>query len=274
MDDQGSEQTEDGLPGVTSPFSQNSTSQTGQATGQPAGQNQAAQAPRKSATLTVKLASGETIVSKKIPFISLDLAGNFHLLTGADIIELIRQIFNGVFDSVIKPIRTIVKVISTLAVSLNSFSYNIIEAGLMPFVPPIKLALIAATAAIPAASKLKVIDTDSLNTIKNAVVPSLTAAEPVLKEVAWLGSLALCAVSPLTVTAARALHPIMNQDDLPPWERLTHKNPLFAIFLDEIAWRGSVYSTGSLIFQTKGPAVLPYLPLGLGPIVHISPHLL
>ena len=31
----------------------------------------------------------------------------------------------------------------------------------------------------------------------------------------------------------RLLHPILNADDLPPWERLSEKNFLFILFLDE-----------------------------------------
>jgi hypothetical protein len=113
--------------------------------------------------------------------------------------------------------------------------------------------------------------------VQDLMTSVLEVSEPVLKEILWLGSLVACAFGSAasaysTVTIARLLHPIMNQDDLPPWERLTHKNPLFAIFLDEIAWRGSIYATGSLIFQTKTPAVLPYSPIF--PIVHIPPHTL
>ena len=130
---------------------------------------------------------------------------------------------------------------------------------------------------IPKGIKTKIISPEVMALIQAATIPALKFAEPVVKEIAWIGVLALCAAaSPVTayktVSVARMFHPIVNQDDLPPWERLTHKNPLFAIFLDEIAWRGSIYSTGSLIFQTKTPAVLPYTPIF--PIIHISPHTL
>ena len=33
--------------------------------------------------------------------------------------------------------------------------------------------------------------------------------------------------------ALRSLHPLLVQDDLPPWERLTMKNILFLLFVDE-----------------------------------------
>jgi hypothetical protein len=35
--------------------------------------------------------------------------------------------------------------------------------------------------------------------------------------------------------ALRQLHPLLNQDDLPPWERLSIKNILFLLFLDDLA---------------------------------------
>lgn len=128
---------------------------------------------------------------------------------------------------------------------------------------------------IPQSLKFKIISESALNLIQLSLIPTLRATEPILKEVAWLATLALCSTSSAInkfspISIARMVHPIMNADDLPIWERLTHKNPLFAIFLDELAWRGSLYSTGSLIFQSKTPAVLPYTPIF--PIVDISPH--
>ena len=39
--------------------------------------------------------------------------------------------------------------------------------------------------------------------------------------------------------AMRKLHPILSADDIPPWERLTAKNILFLIFLDEFISTGA-----------------------------------
>jgi hypothetical protein len=200
--------------------------------------------------------------------------GYFHLLTSADLIELLRSIVNSIFEKIIEPIVDIVSLISRLAISLNTYSYTTIEAAI-PQISILKLLLLAIDSIIPPGFKIKPINLDALKIIQAVAVPALEKIEPVAKEIAWIGSLALCALSPppvySTVSVARLFHPIVNQDDLPPWERLTHKNPLFAIFLDEIAWRGSIYSTGSLIFQTKTPAVVPLTPIF--PIVHVSPHL-
>ena len=224
--------------------------------------------------LTVTLPDGKIFKLPKIPFISLDLMGYFHLLTGPDLIELVRGLFNMLFDQIIDPIAQIISIISLISTSANTLSYTTIEAAIFP-VSVIKLIMLAIDVLIPPGFKIKPVNLEAMKVVLGVAIPALEFAEPVLKEIAWIGSLALCAlgIAPLysTVAIARLFHPIMNQDDLPPWERLTHKNPLFSIFLDEIAWRGSIYSTGSLIFQSKMPAVLPYTPLL--PIVHISPHL-
>lgn len=37
----------------------------------------------------------------------------------------------------------------------------------------------------------------------------------------------------VATSALRQLHPLLNQDDLPPWERLSSKNLLFLLFVDE-----------------------------------------
>lgn len=224
--------------------------------------------------LTVTLPDGKVFRLPKIPFISLDLMGYFHLLTGSDLIELVRGLFNMLFDQIIDPIAQIISIISLLSTSANTLSYTTIEASI-PQISIIKLIMLAIDVLIPPGFKIKPVNLEAMKIVLAVAIPALEFAEPVLKQIAWIGSLALCAIgiAPLysTVAIARLFHPIMNQDDLPPWERLTHKNPLFSIFLDEIAWRGSIYSTGSLIFQSKMPAVLPYTPLL--PIVHISPHL-
>jgi hypothetical protein len=40
---------------------------------------------------------------------------------------------------------------------------------------------------------------------------------------------------------ARKLHPLMYAEDLPPWERLNLKNPLFVLFLDEFCHTAKKY---------------------------------
>ena len=44
----------------------------------------------------------------------------------------------------------------------------------------------------------------------------------------------------------RILHPVLNYDDLPPWERLSYDNFLFMVFLDQFCHKGK--QTGGLTF--------------------------
>lgn len=44
------------------------------------------------------------------------------------------------------------------------------------------------------------------------------------------------------------VHPILNQDDLPTWDRLSLKNPLYVMFLDDLAHKAKA-STGSILGQ-------------------------
>ena len=233
-----------------------------------------ATASSSTASISITTPDGFKFTLPEIPQFAIDIFKYFELLSSADLIEFIRLIINKLFDQFLNPIATIADTISAIAKAIDSSSYQTIEAGI-PQLSILKLIKMKLESEIPQFLKLKVISPEINALIKLSIIPALTIAEPVLAPTAWIGVLALCAFAPPptynTVTFARAIHPILNQDDLPPWERLTHKNPLFAIFLDEIAWRTSIYSTGSLIFQTKTPAVLPYTPIF--PIVHISPHL-
>ena len=44
------------------------------------------------------------------------------------------------------------------------------------------------------------------------------------------------------------VHPILNQDDLPTWDRLTMKNPLYVMFLDDLAHKAKA-ATGTILGQ-------------------------
>lgn len=209
-------------------------------------------------TVTVELPNGITINLPKIPNIPLDLIGYFALLTSTDLIELIRGMVLAAIDGILRPIKEVIDPILAVVGSLKDLSYTIFEAG-NPYVAPIKLALMAVQLQIPPSVKLKISNQDAINAIKAIYVPLVEKTEPVLKNTAYLAAILACAFGGGEgVKAARiAANPFFNQDDLPPWERLTHKNPLFAIFLDEIAWRSSLTSTGTLLFQTKTPGLYP-----------------
>ena len=209
-------------------------------------------------TVNITLPGGISIKLPKIPTIPLDIVNYFSLLTSTDLLELIKSLIFAAIDGILNPLKKIVKPIISLTKSLKDLSFNIIEAS-NPFILPLKLAMMAIQLSIPNSLKLKLANFDAIDAIKRAYLPAAKATEPVLKEVNYLAALSACAFGSFAgVQLARAAaSPFFNQDDLPPWERLTHKNPLFAIFLDEIAWRTSLMSTGSLIFKTKMPGLYP-----------------
>jgi hypothetical protein len=190
--------------------------------------------------------------------IPLDIVSYFALLTSTDLVELIRGLVFAALDGILKPLRDIITPILSLTSTLKDLSFNIIEAA-NPFILPLKLAIMSIQLQIPNSVKLRLASFDAIAAVKLAYLPVVRVAEPVLTEVNYLAAIAACAFGsrPGVQVARIAASPFFNQDDLPPWERLTHKNPLFAIFLDEIAWRTSLMSTGSLIFKTKMPGLFP-----------------
>jgi hypothetical protein len=210
----------------------------------------------------------------KIPLIPLDLVNYFSLLTPTDLVELIRGLLNAAIDGILQPLKTVVLPILTLAKTLKDLSFTVIDSA-NPYILPLKLAIMALELQIPNSAKLKLANLDAINLLKAAYIPVITATEPVVKEVAYLASILACAFGskPGVQVARLASSPFFNQDDLPPWERLTHKNPLFAIFLDEIAWRSSITSTGTLLFQSKMPGLYPTVwspTIFIDPGVHTS----
>ena len=208
--------------------------------------------------VTVTLPNGFKLELPKVPMVALDLIQYFALLTSTDLVELVRNIILTAIDGILIPLENIVTPILGLTRTLKDLSFNIIEAS-NPFILPIKLAMMGIQLAVPNSTKMRIANLAAIDLLNASYIPILKASEPVLKEIAYLGSIAACALIPKEgVRISRiASSPFFNQDDLPPWERLTHKNPLFAIFLDEIAWRSSITSTGSLIFQTKNPSFYP-----------------
>ena len=228
----------------------------------------------KTVVLTVISKTGKRFSLPKFPLFPIDISEYLYLLTAADLIEVVRELITLVFEDILIPIATIVDVIANIAKALKTFSYNIVEAGILQ-INLIKLAIMEIDAKIPPGYKMMIPNPLLTNIIKLGALFALEKTEPYLSPVAWLATLSLCAFAPIgtyaTVATARLFHPILNSDDLPPWERLTHKNPLFTIFLDELAWKFSMNSTGSLIFSSKSPGIFPGIP-PINPAVY--PHIL
>lgn len=233
----------------------------------------------KRVVLTVISKTGKRFSLPKLPLFPIDISEYLYLLTAADLIEVVRELITLIFEDILIPIATIVDVIANIAKALKTFSYNIIEAGILQ-INLIKLAIMKIDSEIPPGYKMMIPNPLLTNIIKLGALFALEQAEPFLSPVAWIASLSLCVFAPpitfSSVTAARLFHPILNSDDLPPWERLTHKNPLFAIFLDELAWKFSMNATGSLLFTSKSPGLIPLvMPLSVSPINPVSyPHIL
>lgn len=233
----------------------------------------------KRVVLTVISKTGKRFSLPKLPLFPIDISEYLYLLTAADLIEVVRELITLVFEDILIPIATIVDVIANIAKALKTFSYNIVEAGILQ-INLIKLAIMKIDSEIPPGYKMMIPNPLLTNIIKLGALFALEQAEPFLSPVAWIASLSLCVFAPpitfSSVTAARLFHPILNSDDLPPWERLTHKNPLFTIFLDELAWKFSMNSTGSLLFNSKSPGLVPMvMPLSISPINPVAyPHIL
>jgi hypothetical protein len=233
----------------------------------------------KTVVITVISKTGKRFSLPKLPLFPIDISQYLYLLTAADLIEVVRELITLVFEEILIPIATIVDIISSIAKALKTFSYNIVEAGILQ-INLIKLAIMKIDSEIPPGLKLMIANPLLTNIVKLGALLALEEIEPVLSPVAWIASLSLCALAPpvtfTSVATARLFHPILNSEDLPPWERLTHKNPLFTIFLDELAWKFSMNATGSLLFNSKSPGLVPLvMPLSVSPINPAAyPHIL
>ena len=230
----------------------------------------------KRVVLTVISKTGKRFSLPKLPLFPIDISEYLYLLTAADLIEVVRELITLVFEDILIPIATIVDVIANIAQALKTFSYNIVEAGILQ-INLIKLAIMTIDAKIPPGYKMLIPNPLLTNIIKLGVLLALEESEPFTAPFFWIGALGICAIlappaAYTPIAAARLLHPILNSDDLPPWERLTHKNPLFAIFLDELAWKFSMNATGSLIFNSKTPGIFPGIPPISPPSLLTCPH--
>lgn len=208
--------------------------------------------------ITVTLPNGSSVQMPKTSTIPLDIIAYFAILTSSDLQQLVRNLIMTAVDGILDPVKSIITPIISVTNSLKDLSFSSTDLG-NPLLLPIKLATMTAQLQIPNSKKIRIANQKAIDLLTAAYIPIVTSTENTLKEVAYLGSISACAFgNKAGVKSARiAASPFFNQDDLPPWERLTHKNPLFAIFLDELVWRSSLLSTGSLMFKTKMPGLYP-----------------
>jgi len=208
----------------------------------------------KSNQVEITLPNGKKIKLPVFPDLPLDILKYFALLSSPDIISFLKKLILSALDSILGPIEAIVRPILSLMPSGSWESLSILDVS-NPLTAIIKLIKIKIKDALGKGLKVNLINLDVYPVILAVALPILENLEKYLKEIAYLGTAVLCATGAPGVQLARLAHPIFNQDDLPPWERLTRKNPLFAIFLDEILHKSTIMSLGTLIFYTKLPGM-------------------
>lgn len=155
-------------------------------------------------------------------------------------------------------------ILLSLVKSPKGVNLNLLEAiqfKIPPTGPPEEALFFAITSAkknAPRAANFRMIDLP-------AAKQKISQLEPVLKPVSAIASVlaavagaADAALPPVKIpkidtltgelrtedprkasATLRQLHPMLNQDDIPPWERLTLQNLLFALFVDEFVASGA-----------------------------------
>ena len=219
--------------------------------------------PKSSSPTTTSSAfsSGNVIVNTKkdiLPnFQTLDL--DFLNINPGDLLAVLKNFVDLKFDEVEKLLEPFYNILK-IAKGLKGTNLNLLESiqfKLPPYGPAaegIHIAITNLKKQIPKSATLQIIDTESvsagakvlaqaLGPIANSPLPALLIAGAGAVD-SMLPSLkipkvdtASGAISTQDVRAAtfalRSLHPLLVQDDLPPWERLTMKNILFLLFVDE-----------------------------------------
>lgn len=188
----------------------------------------------------VSILSDAETLTKILPF---DLIKRISEVSSPDIKAIIKQQINKAFDDIIAPTKPIFKIVDSIP-SKKGVSKSILDTAFLPL--NIKAEILGAVkAALPTSALTMVVNTTALAYIMKNVLPKL---KPMFAfPLSFIIISALCTL-PLGVgvMVARLLHPVYNQDDLPPWERLTITNPLLVIFIDEMISKGAD-STGTIL---------------------------
>ncbi len=208
----------------------------------------------KNNQVEITLPNGKKIKLPLFPDLPLDILKYFALLASTDVISLLKKLILASLDAILGPVEAIVRPILSLIPKGSWESISILDLA-NPLTALIKLIKKKIKDALGKDLKINLLNLDVYPIILAVALPVLEKLEKFLKEVVYLGTAVLCSTGSAGVQLARLAHPIFNQDDLPPWERLTRKNPLFAIFLDEILYKSTIMSLGTLIFYTKLPGM-------------------
>lgn len=169
-----------------------------------------------------------------------DLSQNFQYLNGSDLKFFLKSFIE---SKLLQVENVITSFYSAIAFSRpgNGINLNVIESvqhKTPPYGPAIGTAFNIFALSKANSSKSNSYSLSDLEAINNFK----------LQLEALLGPLANSPLSYLAVAAAgvannldsiRKIHPLLNQDDLPPWERLGLNNILFLVFLDEFISTGA-----------------------------------
>lgn len=169
------------------------------------------------------LASDATKITSVL---NLNIVTQFAQLTSDDLKSALKSFINTSVADVNKALSPILAPIQAIKGS-NGASKTVLEAAF-----PIMNVLAEANAVIKSNSKNSS-TIEFVDLVKLAALASgeLKVAQALFSSGASYIPIIILAALGLD-SEARLAHPLFNQDDLPPWERLTVRNPLFVLFLD------------------------------------------
>ncbi len=190
---------------------------------------------------------------------------DFLSVNPSDLLAVMRNFVDLQFSKVENQISSFYSLLNTVR-GLDGMNLNVIEAAqhaVPPYGPPAKAAFLAITTlkkSLPRASNFKIMDPavakqkvelirPALESITSSPVAGLViagagAADSALPKIKMprldlqTGEVRT-EEKKVTTLGLRNLHPILSQDDVPSWERLSGDNPLFLLFLDEFVATGA-----------------------------------
>ena len=163
-----------------------------------------------------------------------DFNNDLMTINSKDIKAMIKSFVETNIDSLEDKLKTPYKLVE-IAKSAKGIDLNVLEKGVFN-VPPfgkVSEALFITKGLI----KMNLPNSLGYSTVDLEVLkPALALIKPMITPIVS-SPVAYILVAAAGVTnnldMIRKLHPVLNEDDIPPWERLTLKNILFLVFLDE-----------------------------------------
>ena len=200
------------------------------------------------------------------------MATDFLSINSSDLLAVLKNFVDLGFDTAEKVLDQFYKILNGI-LSVKDVRLNALEApqyavpSIIPPAPPYLptfTALTIAKSKINNSSNLQLIDTDALASklslvektlgpISKSPLPTITALiagvadhavsgvtlPPIPKVDAATFSLSMVDSTKPSYATIRNLHPVVSQDDIPSWERLSPANPLFLLFVDQFLVSGA-----------------------------------